>query len=112
MVLLARLVPSWADAPMIVKPETLLRWHWLGFRLFWRRKARSRSRQPRISRAVVELFFRQVFVLPFLEHGCRRVVHTAATYHPTRAWVTQKPRSATFEKQPRFLIRDNDDYRS
>ena len=56
-----------------------------------------------------DLFFRQVFVLVFIQHARRRVVHTAATYHPTREWVTQHARNATFDEQPRFLIRDNDD---
>ncbi len=36
LVLLARLVPRWRDALLVVKPETVLRWHRGGFRLFWR----------------------------------------------------------------------------
>jgi hypothetical protein len=28
---------------MIVKPETVIRWHRAGFRLFWRWKSRSRG---------------------------------------------------------------------
>ena len=34
LVLLARLVPRWRDALLLVKPETILRWHREGFRLF------------------------------------------------------------------------------
>src|SRR5262245_31809395 len=37
---LARLF-EWRDALMIVKPETLVRWHRKGFRLFWKWKSRS-----------------------------------------------------------------------
>jgi transposase InsO family protein len=44
LVLLARLVPHWRNALLLVKPATLLRWHRFGFRLFWR--WRSRSRRP------------------------------------------------------------------
>ena len=33
---LYRLVPSLLDAAIIFKPETLVRWHRGGFRLFWR----------------------------------------------------------------------------
>jgi transposase InsO family protein len=46
MVVLARLHPAWRGALHIVKPETLLRWHRDLFRLFWRRKSRSRGIQP------------------------------------------------------------------
>lgn len=36
----------WRDALVIVQPKTLIRWHRLGFRLFWRFK--SRPGRPRI----------------------------------------------------------------
>ncbi|HSH79121.1 MAG TPA: helix-turn-helix domain-containing protein [Herpetosiphonaceae bacterium] len=48
LVLLASGVRAWKDAVLIVQPDTLLRWHRQGFRLFWRRKSRSQSRAPRI----------------------------------------------------------------
>ena len=35
---LYRLFPSVIDASIIFKPDTLLRWHRTGFRLFWRWK--------------------------------------------------------------------------
>ncbi len=38
---------GWKEALVIVKPETLIRWHRKGFRLFWRRKSRPRGR-PRL----------------------------------------------------------------
>ena len=40
----AHLVPNWKQVLQIIQPETLLRWHRAGFRLFWRIK--SRGRQP------------------------------------------------------------------
>jgi hypothetical protein len=36
----------WKEAPAIVKPDTLLGWHRRGFRLYWRRKSRTTTRQP------------------------------------------------------------------
>src|SRR3712207_6397911 len=48
LVLLASRVRAWKDALLIIQPDTLLRWHRQGFRLFWRRKSRSESRVPRI----------------------------------------------------------------
>jgi hypothetical protein len=46
----ARLLPSWRRVIAIVQPETVLRWHRAGFRLFWRRRSRPRKTstgQPR-----------------------------------------------------------------
>jgi hypothetical protein len=48
LVLVARFLPGWRHALLLVKAETLLRWHREGFRVFWRRK--SRSTGPRDSR--------------------------------------------------------------
>src|SRR5678815_608171 len=42
----ARLLPSWRRAIAIVQPETILRWHRAGFRLFWRRRSRPRKTSP------------------------------------------------------------------
>jgi putative transposase len=46
LVLLSRLF-HWRPALTIVKPETFIRWHRQGFRLFWRWKSKPRGR-PRI----------------------------------------------------------------
>src|SRR5215467_12273714 len=40
LVLLASIVRTWKQALFIVQPETLLRWHRQGFRLFWKYKSR------------------------------------------------------------------------
>ena len=59
LVLLASLHRQWRHALLLVKPETLLRWHREGFRLFWRRKSRSRwPREPRVAPDVVALIRR------------------------------------------------------
>ena len=48
---LSRLWDGWPSALVIVKPETVIRWHRKGFRLFWRRKSRSgKVGRPRIPR--------------------------------------------------------------
>lgn len=59
LVLLARLVPRWRDALLVVKPETVLRWHREGFRLFWRaRSGPPEASAPRVSQEVVDLIRR------------------------------------------------------
>ena len=55
LVLLASRIGAWKEALFIVQPETLLRWHRVGFRLFWRRKSTAPSREPKLSRETVAL---------------------------------------------------------
>src|ERR1700692_472754 len=40
---LYRLFPSVLSAVTIVQPDTIIRWHRMGFRLYWRWKSRSRG---------------------------------------------------------------------
>ena len=54
-VLLASRLYSWKEALLIVKPETVLRWHRQGLRLFWKRKSRARSLQPQIPAETITL---------------------------------------------------------
>src|SRR5947209_7370366 len=55
LVLLASMVRTWKQALFIVQPETLLRWHRQGFKLFWKYKSRAASLTPRISQETVAL---------------------------------------------------------
>jgi hypothetical protein len=49
----------WREVLLLVKPETLLRWHRLGFRLLWAWRSRSRSRpKTRLATAVIALIKR------------------------------------------------------
>jgi hypothetical protein len=45
LVLLSRRF-AWREALTVVKPETFIRWHREGFRLFWRWRSKPRGRQP------------------------------------------------------------------
>src|SRR6202171_225722 len=45
---LYRLFPSVLNAIRIIQPETIIRWHRTGFRLYWRWKSRSRGGRPKI----------------------------------------------------------------
>ena len=46
---LYRLFPSVLNAVAIIQPETVIRWHRTGFRLYWRWKSRSQGGRPRIA---------------------------------------------------------------
>jgi hypothetical protein len=41
-VTLRRLWPNWRKPILIVKPDTVVRWHRKGFRLYWRFRSRSK----------------------------------------------------------------------
>lgn len=51
---LSQLWSDWRSALLIVKPETVIRWHRQGFRLYWRWKSRRHGR-PDTGREVREL---------------------------------------------------------
>jgi len=52
-VTLARVWDQWRSALILVRPETVLRWHRLGFRYFWRWKSRGRpSVTPELIRLI------------------------------------------------------------
>ncbi len=56
---LGHLWPRWSDVLLIVKPETVVRWHRAGFRLYWRWRSRHRGGRPRISEEI-RLFIRRL----------------------------------------------------
>ena len=58
---LARLF-SWGDAIVIVRPSTVVRWHRLGWRIFWRWK--SRAGRPRIPPELQRLIRRMAIENP------------------------------------------------
>ena len=53
MATLSRMFP-WREALVNVKPDTLIRWHRKGFRLFWRWKSKPRGR-PRLAKDLRQL---------------------------------------------------------
>src|SRR5829696_5092693 len=55
LVLLASRVRAWRQALLIVQPETLLRWHREGFRLFWRWRSASRRPSPGVAPDTIAL---------------------------------------------------------
>ena len=54
-ILLAKAWQEWRTAIMIVQPETVVRWHRRGFRLYWAWKSRRRWGRPAIGRDLRDL---------------------------------------------------------
>jgi hypothetical protein len=57
-VALCRLWPDWHNALIIVKPETVIRWHRKGFKLYWTWKSRKRTGRPPIDAEIRKLIRR------------------------------------------------------
>ena len=62
---LYRLVPGILNTLVIVKPETVIRWHRAGFRLFWRWKSRSRVGRPKVPLEIRQLIRNISLANPF-----------------------------------------------
>jgi transposase InsO family protein len=56
------------------------------------------------------LTFKTLYVLVFIAHGRRELVHVNATANPTAAWVWRQIIEATppWDQKPRHLLRDRD----
>jgi transposase InsO family protein len=58
---------------------------------------------------VQTLTFKTLYVLLFIAHGRRELVHLAVTAHPTAAWVWRQLVEATaWGRRPKHLLRDRD----
>ncbi len=55
LVLLARLTQTWQSALLLVQPQTLLRWHRQGYRLYWRVRSATARKRPQIAPETVAL---------------------------------------------------------
>jgi len=64
-VVLSRIWSNWQEALIVVKPDTVVRWHRKGFKLFWRHKSRRRGQgRPPISPDVRNLIRRMAEANP------------------------------------------------
>jgi transposase InsO family protein len=170
---------DWRRHLVVVTPDTVVRWHRAGWRLYWRWRSRSAGGRPPLSAEVRELIgrmsrenplwgserirgellklgvavsnrsirryrwrgpgrrpsqtwraflrnhagaiwaadlfvvqtltFKTLYVLLFIAHGRRELVHLAVTPHPTAAWVWRQLVEATsWGRRPKHVIRDRD----
>ena len=178
-VLARRWYAGWREHLSFVTPDTVVRWHRQGWRLFWHWRPRSRGGRPHLSPEVQELIatmsrdnrlwgterirgellklgivvsnrsirryrwrgprrpssqtwrtflrnhahhlwaadlfivptltFKILYVLVFIAHGRRELVHVNVTANPTAAWVWRQVIEATpWGPKPRHLLRDRD----
>jgi transposase InsO family protein len=101
---LYRRCPSILNATTLVRPETVLRWHRMGFAAYWRWKSRSPGGRPRIAKEVRDLIRRMSLENPLwgatkihgelLKLGIQVAQSTVSTYmvprrdRPLQTWKT------------------------
>lgn len=65
-IIIRRFWNRWRDALIVVKPETVVRWHRKGFKLFWRWKSRYKGPgRPQISSEIRDLIRKMADANPF-----------------------------------------------
>jgi putative transposase len=98
-ILVRRLWIGWREALAIVAPETVVRWHRAGFKLYWTWLSRHRVRVGRkqISRELRELIFRMVPENPTWGapriHGELQMLGFDVSERTVLRWVRRAPRN-------------------
>ena len=103
-VILSQLWKNWREALIIVKPETVIKWHRQGFRLYWRLKSKAPVGRPKIDKEIRELIGKisrenPLWGVPRLQAELRLLGHdlaesTVAKYRvrgrtsPSQTWKT------------------------
>jgi hypothetical protein len=112
ILVLASRLRNWRQALLILRPDTLLRWHRQGFKLFWRFKTHARRGRPRLSVELVALIQQRAkenhtwgaerIHGELLKLGIRVAKHTIQTYIPSPATHTSAfPRLVDVPQEPR-----------
>jgi transposase InsO family protein len=113
-VALSRLWPRWKEHLVIVRPETVVRWHLDGFRRYWRSISPSGPGRPPISIEVQELIVRMAtencwrarkIQAELMKLGIRVSLATVSRYVPkTKPDATQQQRWIAFLRNHKEVI--------
>jgi hypothetical protein len=109
---------KWKQALVIVTPETVVRWHRAGFRLYWRWRSRHRDMQgrKRVPKETRELIFLMVAENPTWGapriHGELLKLGFKISERTVSRWITKMPTrrqqwlQLTLPKNCSFIIRE------
>ena len=115
---LYRLAPSVLGALAILKPETAIRWHRAGFRLYWRWKSRHRGGRPTVPLEIRQLIRERSIANPLwgapgihgellklgIEIGQTSVVKYMARRRALRRRVGRRSFATTLTGSPRWTF--------
>jgi len=106
--ILTGIFSAWKGSLLIIKPETVIRWHRQGFRLYWRWKSRSALGRPKIPQAQINLIKQMASENPLwgaprihgeiLKLGFDISEATVQRYMPRKRQRTTRQRWKTFLK--------------
>jgi putative transposase len=65
---LRRLWPEWHNGLLLCQPQTVIAWHRLGFRLFWRWRSCARGGRPTADRKLINLIRQMWSSNPTCDH--------------------------------------------
>jgi transposase InsO family protein len=97
--MLRRFCPGWKQALVLVQPETVVRWHRAGFKLYWTWLSRRRIRVGRkcVSSELHELIFRMVAENPTWGapriHGELKMLGFDISERTVLRWMRKAPRN-------------------
>jgi transposase InsO family protein len=113
-VALSRLWPRWRESLVVVRPETVVRWHRQGFRRYWRSISTPGPGRPPISKEIQELIVRMTtenswrarkIQAELMKLGFRVSLATVSRYVPkTKPDPTQHQRWMTFLRNHKDVI--------
>jgi putative transposase len=112
-VLARKLWPGWKQALIVVSPETVVRWHRLGFALYWRviSKARRVVGRKRISKEVRDLIFRMAAENPTWGapriHGELLMLGFDVSERTISRWMKRTPRDPEPAKRWLAFLRNH-----
>jgi len=105
--------PRWKQALIVVSPETVVRWHRAGFRLYWAWLSRHQIPFGRrqISRELRELIFRMVAENPTWGapriHGELQMLGFDVSERTVSRWVQRAPRSPDKVERWKAFLRNH-----
>src|SRR3981081_3238215 len=104
---------GWKQALIVVNPETVVRWHRLGFTLYWRviSKARRVVGRKRISKEVRDLIFRMAAENPTWgaprSHGELLMLGFEVSERTISRWMKRAPRDPELAKRWLAFLRNH-----
>ncbi len=108
-----RLWPKWKQALVIVTPETVVRWHRAGFRLYWNWISRHRKAfgRKRINKELRELIFRMVAENPTWGvpriHGELLKLGFDVSERTVSRWVSRAPKKPEPAQRWRVFLQNH-----
>src|SRR5712692_7006273 len=111
-VFLRRVWSRWAEVLVMVKPETVVRWHRAGFRLYWRFLSRRKEKgRPRISSELRQLIERMAKENPTWGapriHGELLKLGFDISERTVSRWVERAPRNPESAKRWQTVLQNH-----